>query len=73
MARLRPIKYREFIAKLRRLGLSGPFSGGRHPYFLFADKRKVTIPNFHNKDITVPLLKIIIRKLEITEKEFVDL
>lgn len=70
---LRPIKYRELIAKLRRFGLSGPFSGGRHPYFLFADGRTVTIPNFHNKDITNPLLKIIIKKLGITEEEFLKL
>lgn len=70
---LNPIKYRQLIAKLKQFGLKGPFPGGKHPYFLLANKLKVTIPNFHNKDVATPILKVIIKKLGITEDEFINL
>lgn len=71
--RLRPIKYKELIAKLKRHGLSGPFPGGRHPYFLLSDKRRVLVPNDHDYDINIRILKRIIFQLGIKEEEFLDL
>ena len=71
--RLKPIKYRQLIAKLRQAGSMGPFPGGRHPYFLLSDKRRIIIPNEHNKDINLKILKRIIVQLGITEEEFLEL
>ena len=38
-----PVSRRKLIASLRRLGFSGPFSGGRH-HFMVRDDRVLTIP-----------------------------
>lgn len=70
--KLKPLKYREFIAKLIKLGYRGPFPGGKHPYFLLG-KRSVKVPNPHGKDVTVYILKNIIKKSGITEDEFLNL
>ena len=48
--KLKPLKHKELIAKLKKLGLRGPISGGKHPYFLF-DKIKIVIPNPHRSEV----------------------
>lgn len=53
---LSPVSRRELIARLRRLGFSGPYAGGRHEYMERA-KLQVTLPNPHRGDIGVPLLE----------------
>jgi predicted RNA binding protein YcfA (HicA-like mRNA interferase family) len=50
-----PIKRRELVACLRRLGYSGPYAGGRHE-FMLRDSASVTIPNPHGSDIGPNLL-----------------
>ena len=70
---LRTIKYREFIVKLKRFGLSGPFSGGKHPYFLLKNGGWLIIPNFHGKDVSAGILKQVVEYIGITEKEFIEL
>jgi len=70
---VKSIKYRELIAKLKRFGLRGPFSGGKHPYFLLNNGHRLIIPNFHGKDVSVGILKQITNYLEISEKEFLEL
>ena len=44
----------EFIRKLRRLGFDGPFSGARHQFVVFGQKR-LAIPS--NAEHPVPLFK----------------
>ncbi len=39
-----PIRRRELIAALRRLGFEGPFSGGKHQFMVRGDL-VLTIPN----------------------------
>lgn len=50
-----PIKRRELIAALRRLGFSGPYAGGRHE-FMQRGALSLTIPNPHGSDIGPRLL-----------------
>lgn len=69
---LRPVSRRELIIKLKRLGFSGLFSGGRHQ-FMERDGFKIFVPNPHGKDIGKDLVKQIIKDLKISEKEFFEL
>lgn len=42
---LTPIKRRDFIRRLRALGLEGPFAGGNHGYMVYGPG-KLTIPSY---------------------------
>ncbi len=50
-----PIKRRELVARLRQLGFTGPFTGGKHEFMQKGDL-SLTIPNPHGKDIGPKLL-----------------
>ena len=56
-----PIKRREFVRRLRRLGLEGPFSGARHELMVF-EARRLTIPS--NTEYSIPQLRMMIKELE---------
>ena len=64
-----PIRRRELIASLRRLGFEGPFSGGRHEFMLKGDL-VLTIPNPHRGDIGPKLLAMLLRQAGISRKEW---
>jgi len=65
-----PISRPELIRKLRRLGFSGPTSGGRH-HFMKKGALKVRIPNPHRRgDISGALLSEILRQAGITREEW---
>jgi len=57
----KPLKRRELIAALRRVGFRGPYSGGRHE-FMQKGSLVLTIPNPHRGDISIGLLTIILRQ-----------
>jgi len=46
MPRLGPIKRKDLIQRLRRLGFDGPFSGARHQFMVNGDIT-IRIPNPH--------------------------
>ena len=64
-----PVRRRELIAALKRLGFSGPYSGGKHE-FMQRDKLVLTIPNPHRGDIGVKLLAILLRQAGISRREW---
>lgn len=70
--RLLPCSRDEFIRKLRQLGYSGPFAGGKHGYMTKFGMPPVTIPNPHKGDISVGLLAKILRKSQIDRDDFID-
>lgn len=59
----------ELIRKFRALGWDGPVSGGRHS-FMRRGPRKIHIPNEHQKDIGIRLLKEILRQASISVDEW---
>jgi predicted RNA binding protein YcfA (HicA-like mRNA interferase family) len=69
MPRLVPIKRAEFIARLRRFGFEGPFSGGRHE-FMIRNNLRLTIPNQHREEISVDLLSRILRQAGIERTQW---
>ena len=64
-----PISRRELVAALRRLGFSGPFSGGRHQ-FMQKGNVSVTLPNPHQSDIGRELLARILRQAGVTREDW---
>ena len=69
MPRFGPIKRRELIACLRRMGFSGPYAGGRHE-FMQRDGLSLTIPNPHGGDIGPALLAQLLRQARVTREEW---
>ena len=61
MSRWTPCKRAEFIRRLRKLGFDGPFSGTRHQFLIFA-QRRLAIPS--NSEYSVPQLRFLLREVE---------
>jgi len=60
-----PISRNEIIRKFKRLGFSGPYSGGKQQ-FMSKGSLKVRIPNPHKaEEISESLLKEILRQANI--------
>jgi len=66
---MNPINRRELIKRLKALGFSGPYSGGRHS-FMKRGPLKVRVPNPHVGDIGISLLKEILRQAWISDKKW---
>ena len=64
MPKLNPISWRELVATLKALGFIGPFEGGKHPYMVKGDL-VLTLPNPHKQEISVDLLKRLLRQADI--------
>ena len=62
-----PIKRRVLITMRRRIGFTGPYTGGRHE-FMQKDSLVLTIPNPHRSDISIGLLAVILRQAGISRK-----
>ena len=66
------VSRRDLIRKFRALGYEGPFSGGKHQ-FMKRGRKKIRIPNPHgNAEISVSLLKEIIKQAGIDDGEWDD-
>ncbi|NOX19556.1 MAG: type II toxin-antitoxin system HicA family toxin [Chlorobi bacterium] len=69
MPPIKPVKRKELIKFFRKLGFSGPYSGGRHQ-FMIKENITVVIPNPHKKDIGKELLLRILKQANISRKEW---
>ncbi len=69
MPTLGPIKRRDLVANLQKLGFTGPYAGGKHE-FMKRGSLKLPIPNPHQAAIGLPLLKRILSKAGITDAEW---
>ena len=67
-----PIKRKELIYYLHRLGFSGPYSGGKHQFMIKGNTR-VRIPNPHKSDISKNLLNKILIEAGINKIEWESL
>lgn len=64
-----PIKRRELITCLRRLGFSGPYAGGKHEFMQKGDFSLV-VPNPHGSDIGPKLLSKLLRQAGIEREDW---
>ena len=73
---MKPVKRKEFIDKLKRIGFQGPFSGSKHEFMTFGNHH-LAIPS--NKEYSVPQLKFMLKEVEriigkrISEKNWQEL
>ena len=70
-----PIKRRDLIKHLRRLGFEGPHAGARHEFMQRPAEAgkppvRVTLPNPHQGDISRGLLSRILRDAGISRAEW---
>ena len=64
-----PIKRRELIRSLRKLGFEGPYSGGRHQ-FMIKGELKLYILNPHGSEISRALLAKLLKQGGISRAEW---
>ncbi len=74
MPKLSPLKSRQVIRKLKKLGFEGPIPGGRHMRMVHFETGKIVpIPIHKGKDVSVGLIRAIIREIGITPDEWLKL
>jgi predicted RNA binding protein YcfA (HicA-like mRNA interferase family) len=71
MPKLGPVSLRVFIARMRRLGWSGPYQEGKHPYMQKGGKT-LTVPNPHEHEISQDLLVRLLRQAGVTRAEWMS-
>jgi hypothetical protein len=67
--KLSSIKRGNLIARLKRLGFEGPFSGGKHQ-FLVRGSVRLILPNPHASEIGPFLLARILQQAGVTREEW---
>ena len=72
MPRFGPVKRKDLISYLKRLGFDGPYSGGKHQFMVKGDLT-LRIPNPHQGDIGRDLLTRILKQAQIDKKEWESL
>jgi predicted RNA binding protein YcfA (HicA-like mRNA interferase family) len=72
MPKLAPIKRKDLIRYLRKLGFDGPFSGGKHQIMEKGDLT-ITLPNQHRGDIGKDFLIRILKQVGIARRVWEDL
>jgi len=65
----KPIKWREFVRRLRALGWGPPEGGGKH-LVMWKEGRKISIPNPHRGDIDWSLTRRILQQADISPEEW---
>lgn len=69
MPGLKPVSWWKLVRRLRDLGFQGPYSGGKHPYMIKGNV-VLTIPNPHQEDIGIELLKRILKQAGLTKEDW---
>ncbi|MDE2060566.1 MAG: type II toxin-antitoxin system HicA family toxin [candidate division NC10 bacterium] len=69
MTRFAPVSWRELVQRFRELGFDGPYGGGRHPQMRRGDVTLI-IPNPHEGDVSVGLLKRLLRQAGVSREEW---
>jgi predicted RNA binding protein YcfA (HicA-like mRNA interferase family) len=72
MPALSPCSRREFVRRLSKLGYDGPFAGGKHAYMTKHGAAKVRVPNPHQGDISVELIRRILKNAQIDVTDFIN-
>ena len=71
-SRLCPVSWNELIRKVHALGFEGPYTGkGPHP-IMRKGMIRVMVPNPHRADVSVDLIKKILRQGEIGREEWIS-
>jgi predicted RNA binding protein YcfA (HicA-like mRNA interferase family) len=64
------LDFRTLDRLLKKLGFAPVRQRGSHVFYRHADGRTTTVPNHPGRDIARPLLREIIREIELTPEQF---
>ena len=70
--RLIPVSQRDLIARLRELGWTGPKYKSDHPFMFKEGHPPLKVPNPHREDVSVDLLKKILKQAGISREEWLS-
>jgi predicted RNA binding protein YcfA (HicA-like mRNA interferase family) len=70
LTRIPVVDFRTLDRLLKRLGFAPIRQRGSHVFYRHADGRTTTVPNHAGRDIARPLLREIIREIELTPEQF---
>jgi len=74
MPKLKPLKAKEVVKKLKKLGFTGPFPGGKHIRMVHRENGLIIpIPMHKGKDVSVGLIRAIINEIGISREEWLKL
>jgi predicted RNA binding protein YcfA (HicA-like mRNA interferase family) len=74
MPKLKPLKSKEVIKKLSKLGFVGPIAGGKHIRMVnLKTKKIIPVPMHKGKDVSVGLIRAIINEAGISRDEWIRL
>lgn len=75
MPKLVPIKHKELIKCLRKLGFEGPYGQGRPHSIMIRGDVTLTVPNKHGSGVIndIKLMKNILRQAGVSVEEFLRL
>lgn len=74
MPKLKPLKSKEVIKKLSKLGFVGPIAGGKHIRMVnLKTKKIIPVPMHKGKDVGVGLIRAIISEAGISRDEWIRL
>jgi len=72
MTRLPIVDFRTMERLLLRLGFSPVRQKGGHVFYRHPDGRTTTMPKHPHKDLARPLIREILREIELTPEQFVE-
>ena len=70
MTRVPVVDFRTLDRLMKRMGFASVRQRGSHVFYRHADGRTTTVPNHEGRDIARPLLREIIREIEMTPEQF---
>ncbi len=72
MTRLVLVDFRTMDRLLRHLGFEPVRQKGSHVFYRHPDGRTTTLPNHPGRDLARPLLREILREIELTPDEYIQ-
>ena len=70
MSRLPVVNFKTMEALLLRLGFVAVRQKGSHVFYRHPDGRTTTIPHHSGRDLSRPLIREILREIELTPEQF---
>ncbi len=70
MSRLPIVTFKTMDALPRRLGFAAVRQTGSHVFYRHPDGRTTTVPSHAGRDLACPLLREILREIELTPEQF---
>jgi len=70
VSRLLIVSFRQMEKVLLRLGFESVRQKGSHVFYRHSDGRTTTVPNHPGRDLARPLLREILREIELTPEQF---